>query len=184
MEHFFHKIEGWFTFPGLYKYVVDRFQSGSHFVEVGTWLGQSAAYLAVEILNSNKNIKFDCIDLWEDNEEYKDAQVIKENRFYETFLKNVEPIKDHITPIKLPSLEAVKLYEDNSLDFIFIDASHIYENVKNDIEAWYPKLKSGGILAGHDYCCADVGKAVDEFLEKNDYKLIIHSEMCWGFEKR
>jgi predicted O-methyltransferase YrrM len=164
--------------------MVNKFLDGSHFVEVGTWLGKSAAYLAVEIINSNKKIKFDCVDLWENNEEYKDMQVVRENKFYETFLKNIDPIKEYINPIKLSSLEAAKLYDDNSLDFIFIDASHIYENVKNDIEAWYPKLKSGGVLAGHDYACSDVEKAVREFTLKNTYNVTINSEQCWGFEKK
>jgi predicted O-methyltransferase YrrM len=184
MEHIYNNIDGWFTFPDLYKSMVDKAPNDSHFVEVGTWLGKSAAYLAVEIANSNKKIKFDCVDLWENNQEYENESVVKENIFYETFLKNVEPIKNFLNPIKLPSLEAAKLYEDNSLDFVFIDASHIYENVKNDIEAWYPKLKSKGILAGHDYDCGDVRKAVEEFTSKNSYIVTINSEQCWGFEKR
>lgn len=184
MDHIYQSINGWFTFPNLYKSMVDKFPDGSHFVEVGTWLGKSAAYLAVEIANSNKNIKFDCVDLWESNQEYENENVVKENVFYETFLKNIEPVRNFLNPIKLPSLEAAKLYKDNSLDFIFIDASHIYENVKNDIEAWYPKLKPQGILAGHDYDCNDVAKAVNEFCSKNSYKTTIDSEKCWGFEKR
>jgi predicted O-methyltransferase YrrM len=65
----------------------------------------------------------------------------------------------------MTSLDAVSLYENRSLDFIFIDASHEYEDVKKDIIAWYPKLKLGGIIAGHDYTSYDgVKKAVDEIL--------------------
>ena len=56
--------ENWFTFPLLYSEMVKRFSSESHFVEIGSWKGMSAAYMAVEIANSDKDIKFDCVDIW------------------------------------------------------------------------------------------------------------------------
>lgn len=70
--------------------------------------------------------------------------------------------------IRKDSLEAAKYFEDNSLDFVFIDADHTYEAVKKDIEAWAPKVKNGGWLCGHDYENPDfpawgVKRAVDEF---------------------
>lgn len=53
--------------------------------------------------------------------------------------------------IRLESKQAVKCIEDNELDLVYIDASHSYENVKQDIELWFPKIKVGGIICGHDY---------------------------------
>ena len=65
MEHFYQNIgEDWFSYPQLYKRIVDNSQDGSHIVEVGSWKGRSAAFMAVEIINSNKKIKFDCVDTW------------------------------------------------------------------------------------------------------------------------
>lgn len=68
------------------------------------------------------------------------------------------------------SVSASKKVEDYSLDFIFIDASHDYENVKRDISLWSPKVRVGGIVSGHDYAGAGdrrgrfgVRRAVDEF---------------------
>ena len=74
MEHFYDDIYGFSDADlfALYKKIVSRFDSGSHFVEVGAFLGQSAVYMAVEIINSGKNIKFDCIDHWEGSEEHND----------------------------------------------------------------------------------------------------------------
>jgi len=52
---------------------------------------------------------------------------------------------------KMTSLEASKLYEDETFDFIFIDADHQFKSVSEDIEAWIPKVKKGGVISGHDY---------------------------------
>ena len=70
--------------------------------------------------------------------------------------------------IPAESLKAVEMFEDNSLDYVFIDASHEYEDVKADIEVWSPKVKKGGIVGGHNYkdkTYPGVTKAVDEFFK-------------------
>jgi uncharacterized Rossmann fold enzyme len=53
--------------------------------------------------------------------------------------------------VRKPSVEAARDIPDASLDFVFIDAAHDYEGCKADIEAWAPKVKRGGLIAGHDY---------------------------------
>jgi len=50
-----------------------------------------------------------------------------------------------------PSLEAVKDFKDGSLDFVYIDGNHDYQEVRRDIRAWHPKVRIGGIIGGHDY---------------------------------
>ena len=65
MEHFWHKDyfgENFFTYPNLYSTMVKIFSTESHFIEIGSWKGRSAAYMAVEIHNSGKRIQFDCVD--------------------------------------------------------------------------------------------------------------------------
>lgn len=188
MEHFHENIHGWFTFPNFYSQMVTQHPSDSHFVEIGVWKGKSAAFMATEILNSGKNIKFDCIDTWEGSSEHLDPEgeyfepglVEDKDYLYKTFLENVEPVKDIITPIKKPSLEAVNLYKDDSLDFIFIDAAHDYENVLKDVKAWYPKCKKGtGVISGHDYSWGpEVRKAVHEFFDPLNLKIQVQ-EGCW-----
>jgi len=140
--------------------MVDQCDSDSpyHFVEVGTWKGKSAIYLATEINNQAKNIRLDCIDTWVGSEEHFDKtnpsyDPLTEipDGLYNHFLSNIDPLKHIINPIRLTSVDASKLYEDNLLDFVLIDAAHDYENVKNDIKHWYPKVKNGGVLAGDDY---------------------------------
>jgi len=178
MEHFYQKLgENWFSYPNLYSNMVKKYGNDSHFVEVGTWKGRSASYMAVEIINSNKNIKFDCVDVWEYLDIQNDINKSMFNDLYETFLKNINPVRHVINPIRKISWEAASLYDDKSLDFVFIDAAHDYESVIKDIGAWLPKVKLGGTLAGHDYRNAiGVKKAVDEILGETN---ILQTEGCW-----
>jgi predicted O-methyltransferase YrrM len=180
MEHFYKNLgEEWFTYPELYTYMVNKFPTNSHFVEVGTWKGMSAAYMAVEIINSGKNIKFDCVDTWDFVPSQTEIPSHMFDNLYEVFLKNIEPVKHQINPIKALSWDGAAFYKDNSLDFVFIDAAHDYESVKKDINAWYPKVKKGGVISGHDYTwCDDVKKAVNEFFKG---KTIYETEGCWTY---
>ncbi len=77
------------------------------------------------------------------------------------------------------SYNAVKRYKDQSLDFVYIDASHKYEDVKIDLNGWLPKVKEGGLIAGHDYVefkGFGVIKAVDEFIIENNFEMVIFNE--------
>ena len=101
---------------------------------------------------------------------------IKENSLFGTFIDNLRPLINLINPIRTESVSASKMYADESLDAVFIDADHRYESVKADILAWMPKIKKGGILAGHDYMLGHSGviRAVDELVESPE---IIRD--CW-----
>jgi predicted O-methyltransferase YrrM len=70
---------------------------------------------------------------------------------YEKAVTRLAPYEDHSKLIIDRSPEAAHAFEDKSLDFVFIDGEHSYEATKADMEAWLPKVKPGGILAGHDY---------------------------------
>jgi hypothetical protein len=178
--HFYEKIDGWFDFQNLYASVVKKYGNGSRFVEVGVWKGKSAAYMAIEIINSGKKIQFDCIDNWEyiDGLQYDIDKSLFGNDLYREFLSNIHPVRDVIHPIKSISWEAAELYENNSLDFVFIDAAHDYYSVKKDITSWLPKVKIGGIIAGHDYVShPSVKKAVDEIIPVKVFG------SCWLYEK-
>ena len=172
--------ENWFSYPNLYTNIVKTFPSGSKFVEIGSWKGKSSAFMAVEIANSNKNIDFYCIDTWAGSIEHQDRDDLQS--LYHTFTQNMKSLTDYHIPLRMTSLEAAGKFEDNSLDFVFIDASHEYEDVKNDIIAWLPKIKDGGILAGHDYYLngqdffPGVKQAVAEILDLNNLEF---SEDCW-----
>lgn len=202
MEHYFHTIQGWFSYPDIYRHVVNECNTKDnyHFVEVGSWRGRSTTFMAVEIINSGKtNIKFDAIDTWVGSTEHYDNDKYKElfvnDNLYKEFLHNISPVRDVVHVVRNTSIEASKLYKDNSLDFILIDASHDYANVKLDIEHWWPKLVLGGIMAGDDYSHswsrpphADKNgrgliEAVDEFFNNINIPIQIVNNVNWVVQK-
>ena len=170
MKHYYTKVSGWFCASQkcLYTNQVRQAKDGYHFVEVGSWKGRSSSFMGVEIVNSEKNIKFDAVDTWLGSSEHQKNISIKNNTLYDEFLTNTKPVSHIVNPIKMTSVEASKLYEDSSLDFVFIDGGHEYEFVKEDIEHWYPKIRDGGIIAGDDWnwhltTNGGIQKAVKEF---------------------
>jgi hypothetical protein len=177
MSHFYQLTEGedWFTYPGLYHSIVQAAPQKAHFVEVGVWKGRSAAFMAVEIINSGKIIELDLVDTWEGSEEHQPMLY----NLFDVFEKNIKPVRSYVNVRRMDSLSAAVTYEDKSLDFVFIDAAHDYENVKADIKAWLPKIKPGGYLAGHDYPTWEgVTKAVNEIFGSES---IQSGEDCWLF---
>lgn len=99
--------------------------------------------------------------------------------------------------IRKTSLEACGEFEDGSLDFVFIDGAHDFNNVMLDIILWTAKVRKGGIVSGHDYYEARTVKvipAVSTFCTQNNIRLNIipratgvHRDdrvPCWYFEKK
>tara|TARA_B100000683_G_C12454558_1_gene541524 strand:+ start:588 stop:1133 length:546 start_codon:yes stop_codon:yes gene_type:complete len=83
-------------------------------------------------------------------------------KFYTDLLEYASTVHPRLVLYRHFTNHAHKLLEDGSLDFVFIDAGHEYEDVKEDIACWYPKIKNGGYMLGHDINQAQVKKAVNE----------------------
>lgn len=168
--HVYQHIHGWFDFDDVYREAIAAAKDGAHFVEVGSWLGKSAAFMAVEIINSGKVIRFDCVDHWKGNADQPVLrQAASQEDIYQLFCNNMKRfgLAEVVSPIRRSSDEAAYLYPDSSLDFVFIDADHRYEEVKKDISIWLPKVKPGGVLAGHDFDETSDPGVVKAVLEAN-----------------
>lgn len=108
-----------------------------------------------------------------------------------------QSVKSHFAPypevriIRSFTHDAVSQFPDEYFDFLYLDACHLYAAVKQDLADWYPKVKHGGLFAGHDYFDVDVPfiqvrSAVDEFCEANGLSLnYIVKTHCgaWGIVK-
>jgi hypothetical protein len=131
-------------------------------VELGSYAGQSTSIF------SKYFKRVIAIDPWENQDEYTHDMELVE-KVFDKFVgvqRNVEKRKGY-------SVEVSETFEDNSLDFVYIDARHEEEYVLEDIEAWLPKLKKHGFIGGHDfylYAVTDpwVGKAVLSKFDKDD----------------
>ena len=154
----YRDIPGYCDFHEYYTEIFYKLPYNANIVEVGVYLGHSVAFMATLAKETGKNITINAVDTFEGSKEHKKRNFLNEFTF------NIIEcgLKDYITINIGSSVEASNLFEDKSIDFCFIDASHDYENVKKDILAWSPKVK--GILAGHDYSKTWPGvvKAVDE----------------------
>lgn len=186
MEHFYKNIPGYFDYEDVYTDIVRSAKDGHHFVEIGAWYGQSTSYLAVEVINSGKKIKLDIVDTWKGSEQMYDPtnaaydeNLIKNGTIFPQFINYMQPVINAINPIEKDSVEASLLYKDSSLDFVFIDAEHKYEFVIQDIRHWLPKVRKGGIIAGHDYGWEGVTRAINEVFGQGNYST---SGQCWLVE--
>lgn len=160
MEHFYQNIQGWTSFENLYRQVVQEAPDGSRFAEVGCWLGRSAAFMGVEIINSKKDLELYCIDHWKGSIEHENVP----KDLFEQFKQNIEPVSSVVIPTKGDSAAMAHHFPDGDFYFVFVDAGHEYADVVADITAWLPKVQKGGILAGDDYSMDGVKAAVDELL--------------------
>jgi predicted O-methyltransferase YrrM len=171
--HFHHNID-WphFDFADLYARVVAEAPPDATLVEVGCWLGRSMAFLAVEAANSGKALHLVAVDTWQGSIGEPGMQAYaRENDVYAMFRRNLAPVIDRISVLRLESVKAASYLDDGTLHFVFIDASHDEASVAADIAAWWPKVAVGGLLAGHDYntdhrgVCDAVGAAFPEGVE-------------------
>ena len=118
-------------------------------VEVGSFKGEFA-----NTLLNNWGGRLYMVDVWRPlpDDAYNDASNHKDHiDAYACAMKNIEGFEDRASMLRMKSKEGSELFADNSLDFVYIDANHTYQSVKDDIEYWYPKVKTGGLFMGHDY---------------------------------
>lgn len=91
------------------------------------------------------------------------------NERYNEVIKYLEKYNDKVTFIRKTSEKAADEIPDK-LDFVYIDGSHCYEEVKKDIKLYYKKVKNGGLIGGHDFWANEIGvcKAILEFTKDNN----------------
>jgi predicted O-methyltransferase YrrM len=129
-------------------------------VELGVRRGEFSTYL----LQENPMLHMTCVDLWEQDPSMNEKHPHDAN--YLVYRANTSPYKDRITEYKMLLDDAVKQVEDYSLDFVFIDATHTYDAVKNDYYTWAPKVRLGGLICGHDYHPAFDNGGIIRFVEE------------------
>jgi predicted O-methyltransferase YrrM len=156
------RIPGWFAFAKVYDNAVTAARDGAVFVEVGSWKGLSAYYMASKIRDSGKRIHFYCVDHWIGSVEHQTDPDVLAGTLYETFLRNVADVREYLEPLRMSSVEAATRFSDGSCALVLLDAGHTYSDVRKDIAAWWPKVGPGAVLAGDDYDWEGVRLAVHD----------------------
>ena len=117
-------------------------------VEIGVFTGDFSS----ELLRTWRGERLYLVDPWRSMDDYiDDLNHHNMDDAYHTMLRNIQPYQDRAVVCRATSLEAVVTFADESLDFAYIDANHEYGHIMQDMDVWYPKIKKGGILCGHDF---------------------------------
>lgn len=118
-------------------------------VEVGCWVGESTHLFAQGM--KGKGILY-CVDWFKGSPNTRLEASAVENDVCHTFRTNMkeEGDFDTIRTMEMTSKEALSIWADGSIDLLYIDGDHRYEEVKSDILGWLPKMKKGGLISGHD----------------------------------
>ncbi len=176
LHHWYKQLPGHFDFEDLYLYEAARIPAGGSVVEVGVFCGRSLAFLLVEFANRAKRVSVAGVDLFTQTPEMTGA-ASKGLLTRQLASRGLE-----VNLIQSLSWEAAVQFEDRSQDFVFIDASHEYEDVKRDLDAWWPKVKVGGTFAGHDFTNHHPG-VVKAVQEKFPAKWDLQAGSCWRLTK-
>jgi hypothetical protein len=163
MATMFESIEGWFDFDDIYELALRRSSAHKHvrFVEIGAYEGRSACYLAERIAETGKPVHFDVVDTFAGDPD------VGERDLWPEFSVNLARagVLERVNAHRSASVAAAPQFADRSLDLVFVDARHTFEAVQQDLAAWWPKLRPGGLFAGHDYQhWPGVRAAVDAFV--------------------
>lgn len=170
VDKYFERISGEMCdFAPFYNDIAVKLPDNCVIAEVGVADGYSSLYMAHWLHRLNKKFTLYMID----SLDYGGHDQLN------TITNHVARSGhgDNITIFPYSSLDASCKFPDNHFDFVFIDASHKYEETKADIRLWYHKLKDGCLLAGHDYNMEEVKRAVDEVIpEKFQRPTLYHQD--------
>jgi hypothetical protein len=181
MEHFYQSIDGFMSHKNtvMLDLVLDQFPVGGTWVELGSWTGRSAAYCVVELINREKLGEFYCVDTWRGEAAIAyDTAIVQDLK--KIFRQNIKPVLKQIKMLSMISWNAAGKFNDDSVDFCYVDAGHSYEAVTNDLTAWWPKMRPGSMFGGDDYTKGYPGvqQAVWDFFGPRDIK-VRRAGRCW-----
>lgn len=168
----YENLRGWFDYQDIYDEAVDSAPPGAIFVEIGVGFGKSIAYLAHALNTRAKKpgtiYGIDPLidDASTDKMTWGSEHAEWARRVGGPFSALVTGMREHapreleqINLLRCRSVRAARMFDTASVWMVFVDGSHWYEDVRNDLDAWESVVVPGGIFAGHDFTYDD--KAFD-----------------------
>lgn len=150
----------------------------------GAEIGVRAGEYSLALCQANPQIELFCVDPWLHP---VPSRQHRSERYLRRAKAKLEPF--NATIIRKTSMEALADFENDSLDFVYIDADHTFDCVCMDIIGWSKKVRSGGIVAGHDYYQfyrGGVVAAVDAYTRCHDIRpwyVTLEETPSWFWEK-
>lgn len=154
----------------MVDYIFSVNPNAGNWLEIGSYIGESATIF----LSFEKLQHLCCLD------HSKERRPILDKKFKEEVQRN------RCSIVTDKSENYVTSVEDEMLDVIYIDADHSYESISNEIKLYWPKVKQGGFLCGHDYhetVWPGVFKAVNEFTQEKNMTAKIFKDCSWLVHK-
>lgn len=153
-------------------------------IEVGVNRGINSWYMLTECQNISTLIGVDHYQPYVD----WDRPITKDEQDsnYKVLTKNMLLMGDRFNLIKESSQVAASTLDDDAYDFVFIDGGHSIKQVLMDLDSWYPKIRNGGLIAGHDSHLFSVNFAVTSWYRNHgwDPNLLRHApNECWYWYK-
>ena len=181
------EVFGWYDYEGFYDRAIATAPPGSTLVEIGVFLGKSLISIARKAKASGKNLRVIGVDTFQGSPEFDEKVFINDEPWS---IANAPGflaaqchanlyragVLDDVTLIVSDSVRAASLFNSGVLHSVFVDADHSDESVTADIQAWFPKVASGGMIGGHDYWTfTGVKAAVDRVFPD----AVTHPERTW-----
>ena len=196
-------IQGWFSEDDarFYRGLARQAKPGDIYVEVGCWLGRSTAVMADALIGSDIEA-FQVCDTFEGNGSsklttFKDTiarlggpHMVRAQMLYNLAVLGLDDddTLGYLLTVDIDcSVDFARSYADESVACCFLDGEHTRAEVTRDFAAWWPKIKSGGILAGHDYNFPGVNQAVEQHIRERHNEIedfAVSHGVCWAMVKK
>lgn len=149
----------------LADFIFTENPKAEHWIEIGSYIGESSTVF----LSFTKLKKLECVDI-----SIESAQILQKK--FKTEIANSRCVIHHCESEIFAASVPI-----SSVDVVYIDGDHSYDQVKNELLMYHPKLRSEGFLCGHDYNDKWPGviRAVDEFASERNFEIKIFVDSSW-----
>lgn len=178
------EVPGWFDWPAFYRARAESLPHGAVVVEVGAFLGRSLIFLARTAMELRKDLRLFAVDTFAGSP--SDPAVLAAVEAHggslrAAFDRNLRAsgVAGRVTVLETTSVRAARAFPDRGVDLVFLDGDHGEDGVTADLVAWLPKVRAGGVIAGHDIdTYPTVGRVLDRVLGRGAYE-VDHAQNLW-----
>jgi Methyltransferase domain len=153
---------------------------------VGIEIGVDCGVTSEHLLSSLPTLKLFGIDPYMDYVDWSNVLVTgQESNAFPVMMEKTSKFDKRFVLIREKSDDAINVFEDESMDFIFVDGIHTYDQVLKDCRNYWPKLKRNGLFCGHDFTnIQQVNQAVNEFAQEIGYQISRANQDIWYWFKK